>query len=361
MIPSNITRSSSNHYLSAAPAVESSPRRPLMSRRFAGLGLALLLAAPAAMRPPQAEAAGTWVAIAHAPPGGLDNALLMTDGTLMCGDGGSTWRKYTPDSTGNYANGTWSTLASTTYTRLFYSSQVLTNGNVYVAGGEYGTGTNFAELYNYASNSWSVISQPSGAHYSDAISILLPNGNVLQGSTSSTCYLYNFSSNTITSAPSARGNQNEASWLRLPNDNILTIDAFGQNSEHYVPSQNAWFADGTTPVDLYGFGGELGSSHVLPNGKAFYIGASSNTAIYTPGSSLTAAGTWVAAAAIPNSLGAVDAPACTMNNGKILCALGTNSGFGSATNFYEYDYTSNTFTLVNSRPAERATAAPSLP
>ena len=348
MIPSNITRSSSNHYLSAAPAAESSPRRALLSRRFAGLGLALLLGTSGALSPQQAQAGGTWVGITHAPPGGLDNALLMTDGSILCGDGGSTWRKYTPDSSGNYANGTWTTVASTTYTRRFFSSQVLNNGNLYVAGGEYGTGQNFAELYNFTANSWSVISQPGGAHYSDAVSITLPNGNVLQGSTSSTCYLYSLSGNTISSAPSARGNQNEASWLRLPNDNILTIDAFGQNSEHYVPSQNAWFADGTTPTDLYGFGGELGSSHVLPNGKAFYLGATSNTAIYTPGSSLTAAGSWVSGATIPNSLGAVDAPACTMNNGKILCALGTTSGFGSTTNFYEYDYAANSFTLVNS-------------
>jgi hypothetical protein len=316
--------------------------------RHSTLALICLLGLAGATCSPRAEAGGTWVGIVHPPPVGLNNAMLMTDGSVLCGDGGSGWHKFTPDSTGNYANGTWTTVASTTYTRLFYSSQVLPNGNVYVAGGEYGTGKTHAELYNYLSNTWSVISQPAGASYSDAISMLLPNGNVLQGTTGSGVYIYNSSTNTIVAGPQAPGNQNETDWVRLPNDNILTINAFGQTTSHYVPSLNAWYPDGNTPTNLFGYGGEMGSGHVLPNGKVFFIGASSNTAIYTPGASLTAAGTWVSGATIPNDLGAVDAPACMMNNGKILCALGTNTGFGSTTYFYEYDYVSNTFTLVDS-------------
>jgi hypothetical protein len=279
--------------------------------------------------------------INNIPPGGLDNALLMTDGTVMCGNGGSTWYKYTPDSKGSYTNGTWTTLASTTYTRLFFSSQVLPTGNVYVAGGEDGTGTTFAELYNYLANSWSVIPGPSGVHYSDAVSALLPNGNVLQGTTGSATYIYNVATNTITGTSGVgqpAHQQNEACWCRLPSDNILTVDNYSTNSEHYVPANNVWITDGSVPVDVYGYGSELGPLIVLPNGKAFQIGATSNTAIYTPGSTPTAAGSWVADAVIPNSLGAVDAPACMMNNGKILCAVGTTATFGSASNYYEYQY-----------------------
>lgn len=330
--------------VSKVPSITPAASQP---RRSTSTLMALLTLA-GALFTAHAHAGGTWVSITHAPPVGLNNALLMTDGTILCGDGGSGWRKYTPDSTGNYANGTWSTVASTTYTRLFYSSQVLRNGNVYVAGGEYGTGTAHAELYNYLSNTWTVIPQPGGASYSDAISILLPNGNVLQGTTGSTMYLYNAATNTIGTGPAGPGNQNETDWVRLPNDNILTINAFGQTSSHYVPSLNAWYPDGNTPANLFGYGGEIGSGHVLPNGKVFYIGGSSNTAIYTPGASLTAAGSWVAGPPIPNNLGAIDAPACMLTNGKILCALGTNTGFGNTTYFYEYDYVSNTFTLVNS-------------
>src|SRR6267378_1501331 len=109
----------------------------------------------------QAQAGGTWSALAHPPSAGLNNALLLSDGTVMCGDGGSGWYRLTPDIHGSYVNGTWSVIAATHFTRLFYSSQVLTNGNVYVAGGEYGTGTAHAELYNSVNNTWSDIPQPA--------------------------------------------------------------------------------------------------------------------------------------------------------------------------------------------------------
>jgi len=85
-----------------------------------------------------AQAGGTWSALTHPPPAGLNNSLLLGDGTVICGDGGSGWYRLTPDIHGSYVNGTWSVLAATHYTRLFYSSQVMTNGSVYVAGGEIG-------------------------------------------------------------------------------------------------------------------------------------------------------------------------------------------------------------------------------
>ena len=224
---------------------------------------------------------------------------------------------------------------------------MLTNGNLYVAGGEYGTGTGQAELYNTLANSWSVIPEPSGASYGDANSKILPNGNVLESSESSAVYIYNTTQNVIVKGPSALGDQDESCWVRMPNDNIVTVDTGSQNSEHYVPSLNAWFTDGNLPVAVYGFGAELGAAFVLPNGKVFQLGATPHTAIYTPGGSLTAAGSWVAGADIPNGLGQVDAPAAMMANGKILCDVGPTNGFNGPTSFYEYDYSANSFTQVN--------------
>jgi hypothetical protein len=99
-------------------------------------------------------------------------------------------------------------------------------------------------------------------------------------------------------------------------------------------------------VPLYGYGAELGAGFLLPNGKVFYIGGTTNTAIYTPGATASSAGSWVANAIIPNGLGAVDAPAAMMVNGKVLCDLGPVGGFNGPCSFYEYDYTVNTFTQV---------------
>jgi hypothetical protein len=296
-----------------------------------------------------AFAGGTWTALAHRPPGGLNNALLMSDGTVICGDGGQNWYRLTPDNRGSYANGTWTQIASMNYSRLFYSSAVLTNGNVYVAGGEYGSGDGHAELYDSLANTWTVIPQPAGVNFSDAASKILPNGNVLQSDSQSGIYLYNAFSNIITANGTA-GDQNEACWVRLPSDNILTIIAYGQTSQHYVPALNRWFSDGNTPQSLYGYGGELGPGFVLPNGNVFYIGATPYTAIYTPGAAIISAGTWTAGPSMvfgTNALGAVDAPAAMMVNGKILCALGGTNGFDNPVYFYEYDYVSNAFTQVN--------------
>jgi fibronectin type 3 domain-containing protein len=329
-------------------------------QRFCGpaLLLSVLLTWAVSWR---ALAGGTWAALTHPPPAGLNNALLLSDGSVICGDGGSGWYRLTPDIHGSYVNGTWTVLASTHYTRLFYSSDVLTNGNVYVAGGEYGTGKDHAELYDPLNNTWTEIPKPaSDPAYSDAVSKILPGGKVLQGTTGTGVWLYNPSLNTITAAAAAR-NQNEACWVKLPNDNVLTIDAFGTQSEHYVPSLNAWYNDGTVPVSLYGHSGELGAGFVLPNGNVFYIGGTTHTAIYTPGSTVTAAGTWVAGPEMvfgATGLGAVDAPAAMMANGNILCSLGPTNGFNAPTYFYEYDYVANAFTQVNGPTGTTLNTAP---
>jgi fibronectin type 3 domain-containing protein len=334
------------------------PASPLSSRELSRVapaplirlsGFSLLLAT--LVLPGPVRAAGTWAQIVNPPPFGLNNPLLMSDGTVLCGDGGSGWYKLTPNNKGSYHDGTWTPMAATRYSRLFFSSVVLTNGNVYAAGGEYGTGRAHAELYNFLNNSWSDIAQPSGnPGYSDAVSKLLPNGNVLQGTTGGGCYIYNVNANTITATASAAHSQNEACWVRLTNDCVLTIDINSTTSEHYNPATSSWVVDGPVPVNIYGYGAELGAGFVLPNGKAFYIGGNVFTATYTCGSTPSSQGSWVQGPDMVFggvSYGAVDAPSAMMVNGKILCALGPTNGFNGPTSYFEYDYVSNSFTQVS--------------
>src|ERR1700720_1307390 len=94
------------------------PCRMSFSARWVAWTLSLLVATTCM----PTLAAGTWTALAHPPPAGLNNGLLLSDGTIICGDGGSGWYRLTPDIHGSYVNGTWTQLASTPYTRLFYSS-----------------------------------------------------------------------------------------------------------------------------------------------------------------------------------------------------------------------------------------------
>src|SRR5579859_1583897 len=96
--------------------------------------------------PGMAVAAGTWTPLASAPPAGINNCMLLSDGTVLGMNGGGGCVKLTPDSHGSYINGTWSTMSTMNQSRLFFASQLLTNGNLWIAGGEYGSGGT-SELY----------------------------------------------------------------------------------------------------------------------------------------------------------------------------------------------------------------------
>lgn len=315
------------------------------------ISLALVIAGTSLPLP--SPAAGTWVPLANAAPGGISLMLLLTDGTVMCQNSGNTvWYRLTPDIHGSYVNGAWTTLTPMNYSRRYYSSQVLRSGQVFVAGGEYGAGGPYSEIYDPLENTWSVTPNAPGVNnFIDSISETLPNGNVLIAPVSPVTYggtvIWNATNNDWLVGPTLyRGDdQDEAAWVKLSDQSILTIDPFGQNSERYIPSLNKWINDSTVPVTMYGYGGELGAGFLLPNGDAFYIGGTNHTVIYTP-SGTTNAGVWTAGATIPNNLGAVDAPAAMMVNGNVLCALGPDIGYDSPTYFYEYNYLSNSFTQV---------------
>jgi len=108
-------------------------------------------------------------------------------------------------------------------------------------------------------------------------------------------------------------------------------------------------------VEVYDpFGGEMGAGFLLPDGRAFFLGGTGHTVIYTP-SGTTNAGSWVAGPDIPNGMATPDAAAAMMVNGKILCAVSmpiyqdsnTNNVFPTPTSFVEYDPVSNAFATVN--------------
>lgn len=303
---------------------------------------------------------GTWSAVntvAPHPNGGV--MLLMSDGTVICkstaggASYGNIFDKLTPDVNGSYANGTWTSIAPMINTRLYFSSQILRDGRVYVAGGEYGTGLAAGEVYNPLTNTWTLTPAP-GANVSDANSEMLPDGRVLQalvaGSLTSTL-IYNPITNTYINGPTALGIHNESAWVKLPDNSILYVNRLATSSERYIPATNTWVNDGTVPVSLYdAFGLETGGAVILPDGRAFFIGSTGHTALYTP-TGTTSPGTWVAGPDLPNLQGAPDAPMAMMVNGKVLCAVSplptSANHFPPPTSFYEYDYITNTFTQLN--------------
>lgn len=320
--------------------------------------------------------AGTWTPLVRQAPGPINLMLQLSDGTVMAANNGgasigSAWYRLTPDIHGSYLNGTWSSLASMHDTRLYYSSAVLRDGRVFVAGGEYGTGASRSEVYDPLTNVWTQLTIPttvlnplqnspvtgSPQAFLDSDAKIISNGSVLitpvAPRSSGGTVIYNPNNNTWSNGPRLfRGSyQDEASWVKLPDESILTIDPFGTNSERYIPATNTWINDGIVPASLYDpFGSELGAALLLPNGKAFFLGSTGHTAIYTP-TGTTSPGTWIAGPDIPDAHGCPDAPAAMMVTGNILCAVSpvpTNANhFPTPTTFYEYDYIANAFASVN--------------
>ena len=164
--------------------------------------------------------------------------------------------------------------------------------------------------------------------FADCSSVVLLNGKVLiaptEASTFGQTMLFDPDSDSWSAGPATvyqqLGYQAEASWVKLQDGSILTVDGYSQSSERYIPASNAWISDSSVPVALYDpYGEEEGPALLLPNGTAIFFGGTSHTAIYTP-SGNTSPGTWVAGPDFPNSQGMPDAPAAMMVNGRILCA-----------------------------------------
>lgn len=332
--------------------------------------IAVLLLIGACSLACQGRAGGIWTTLPNMPVGNFGHMLLLTDGTVISENGspsfttGPGWSRLTPGSNGSYTNGTWTTNALMIFTHEDFASQVLQNGKLMVAGGEYGTGGATTEIYDPVSNIWTQVTVPAGLlnttapaiGISDANSILLANGTMMVSpvypATNNQTIIYDPVANTWTNGPATLNSQDEGSWMKLPDDSILTVDSGSTNSERYIPSLKKWIVDANLPVSLYDpFGTELGPGMLLPNGKAIYFGATGKTAIYTP-SGTTNLGSWVAGPNFPNGQGMPDAPAAMMSNGRILCATApiptAGTEFGSPVSFYEYDYVSNNFTQVSS-------------
>ena len=317
------------------------------------------------------------------------HSLLLSDGrVLVQRGGGSNWMFLLPDNQGHYIDGTWDTnCAPMNYQRHYYSSDVLTDGRVFIAGGEYnnddgtnadGTGAHFgrpagatAEIFDPQANggtgSWTFINPPAAlmdtntGGFFDSESVLLPDGTVLVAPVfpvpDSDTLIYNpFTNGWALGPDTLLGGQDEASWLKLPDDSILTIDHKGiyqTNSERYIPSLGVWIQEANVPGDLYSTNGEIGAALLLTNGTALFFGGSqSNTsAIFTP-SPLggTNTGSWAPGPVLPGGLVMRDAPSCILNNGKVLLTLVTPYQ-DDPRYIYEFDPTTQAFNSLSTNSA----------
>jgi len=321
---------------------------------------------------------GTWQTVtAPSGPANAGTMLLLTDGTVLCHDepntstvsGSNRWYKLSPDSAGSYRTGTWQALANGPNSPLYFACSVLRDGRVFVAGGEYNGGSAqvellAAEIYDPVADTWTTIGTPVGwTQIGDAPSCVLNDGRVLLGDIGSNrCAIYDPVANTWTAGPTKDDSRcTEETWVLLPDQTVLALECDRQpRAEKYVMAANQWVSAGSTPVTLVDVGSdEIGSALALPDGRAFCIGATSNTALYTPPAIANQPGTWATGPSFPVVVaglvtGAKDAPACLLPNGRVLCVVAPYSPsagtWGSPLYIYEYDPAANTLTQAPAPP-----------
>jgi Abnormal spindle-like microcephaly-assoc'd, ASPM-SPD-2-Hydin/Protein of unknown function (DUF1573)/Fungal fucose-specific lectin len=252
-----------------------------------------------------------------------------------------------------------------TYAPRFFGSAILADGTLLVAGGEYNSGVNVDTLaathFDPSTSTWTNLPTPSGwTNLGDVPLCVLADGTVLVGNINDTqTAFFDPVSHTFSPGPNKGDRCAEESFTLLPDTTVLAVDCTSiPNAEKYVPSSNSWVTAGTTPSTLPqscpGIVAEIGPTVLLPDGQAFVIGSTGNTALYIPPTGNPAGvGTWQSGPQIidtsNNTSFPIDAPAVLLPNGRVLLAgsPAPPCSFPGPTTFFEYDPTSNKITEVS--------------
>jgi hypothetical protein len=328
----------------------------------------------------------SWQSLKNQPSFAADTMLLLTDGTVMVHElNTANWHRLTPDHSGNYINGSWSSLASLpdnsgipaakggpTNAPLYFASAVLRDGRVFVAGGEYNTGKAdadilTAQIYDPLSNTWTALATPAGwTGIGDAPSCVLDDGGLLLGSfESSETAIFDPTTQTWKAGGTKGGTTgntktdscSEETFTLLPNGNVLTVECSNApNAEQYIPSTDMWVSAGSTdetlPQACPGLVAEIGPALTLPDGRVFAVGATGATALYTPDSDPTKAGKWTNGPTLKDAKGntsfPMDVPGVLLPNGKVMVvgAPGPPCNYPSPTTVFLYDPASNTASVI---------------
>jgi hypothetical protein len=350
-------------------------------------------------------ATGTWTPLTNLVPvtdpinDGPGTMTMLPNGSILIQRyvPGDNFFLLSPDGNGSYVNGSFSqNVAPMSTQRLYYSSNLLPNGKLFVLGGEYSNGyvqnwTNTGEIYDTNTNTWSPIAtfpDPSG-HYGDDPSMLLENGtDILTGGGAfegGVTYIYHSATDTWSSPifKVYNDSSDEETWVKLPNGDVLTYDIFsslfisGGNNTGYAElfdhTTNTWrsvspgdgTANGSIPTlsDTQTF--ELGPMMRLLDGRIFVLGDNGNTAFYNPSTN-----TWSAGPTIPQQpvlingvptlvpFGVDDAPAAELPNGQVIFAADPGVFFGQLNHppqeLFIFDPASNTIAPLPTPPGTAA-------
>jgi hypothetical protein len=307
--------------------------------------------------------AQTWSPVQNVPNIGAGAVALLTNGCVLVHDESGNpgtwgnWWTLCPDSSGNYATGTWTQVATmpSGYGPLYFASAMLPGGRYIVEGGEYNLGndawTNKGAIYDPVANAWTSVTPPSGwSSIGNGPSAVLSNGTFFVGSCCSAnpeAALLDASTLSWTSTGSGKFDTyaNEGLTL-LPGGTLIDVDAYGglndptgKNWETCNPGTGAWTVQGSTPVQLWNSCGGthyIGPAVLMANGTLFQAGANAcgpgNTAVYNVSS-----GNWTAGPMFPNNLDISSGPAVLETNGNVLMMASTELGLTPGATFFEWN------------------------
>jgi hypothetical protein len=333
-----------------------------------------------------------WEPLANQPTFAPGTMLLESDGSVLVHEeqeyGATTaWYKLTPDSNGNYADGTWTKIASMPkgYAPEYFASAILPDGQMLVEGGEYngfspeGVWTNQGAIYNPVKNKWQRVSPPPGwESIGDAQSDVLANGTFMLAQPCQDCTsvngalttddaLFNAAGLSWTDLPGQGKNDpnDEEGWTLEPSGQLLTVDTWlTPTTELFTPTSLSWSSAGNTvgsPVDSPEV--EIGPQVEMPGGNTFVVGAGTSSEIapeactaHKPAATALydyAQGRWVKGPSIPTIEGeqydSADGPGSVLPDGNVLFDV-SPCVYSAPLAFDLYNAASNSITPVADVP-----------
>ncbi|HEY6271697.1 MAG TPA: hypothetical protein VIX19_06850 [Terriglobales bacterium] len=321
---------------------------------------------------------GTWISF-DAPntssgPFAADLMILLTDGSVLIHNGFVTtvdtanqWLRLTPDQQGRYETGTWSAEIDMKTARQWFASGVLQDGRVFAIGGEHTNDPSspedspLGEIFDPQTNLWTPLTKPSAFDFirGDCNGTVLEDGRVLLGGPATSGAPATWPKRTAiwdavanswveaglkfgaVSTTTKKDPFEEETFSLLPHGQVLVPSVRDTpKAQRYLPSLDEWVTCAPSPVKLAitTLSGatvfETGPTIVLPSGKAFVIGGTGRTAIFTQGPNPTSPGSWVNGPSFPADsssspnwplLTALDAPACLLPSGKVVLMAGTTA------------------------------------
>jgi len=301
-----------------------------------------------------------------------DIMILLTDGSVLVHNGYVTslgnanqWLRLSPDHSGKYETGTWSSEIQMQFARQWFASGVLSDGRVFVIGGEdcsdplHPSDAPTGEIFDPQTNLFSTLNKPPAFNFicGDCNGSVLADGRVLLGAPNSAAFplsrltaIWDPKDDSWTQAglefgavasTTKKDPFMEETFSLLPDGSVLAPCVQDTpKAQRYVPALDQWVDCKNAPVNLAitVLKGvtvmETGPTIVLPDGKAFCIGGTGETATFTPGPHLKSPGSWKKGPDFPKDtsvganwplLTALDAPACLLPSGKVVLMGGTTN------------------------------------